>query len=263
LAQLSLRQLLKYYEERPLTVIPKFPEINHSIEIEECLDLAFQNRPDLLLSKLNVVIAQYEKEIVHGETGFKISVDGSYGYRAEAFDTEDLDYEDEFFVGLSGSIPFWHHVVESNTIVQDTVPSAGQTTSTDFRSQTITLNLFSNTGKASRLEAKIAFKQAIEGLRKIKRTTLFEIGEAHFGYQKSIKQIEVSKMTKRLRQKEVDFMSIQVGLNEAPLPQLLESFSRRTDAGIEHNNAQLNYATALGQLDNVIGTRKYLGSEKN
>lgn len=253
LAQLALRQLLGFYEDDPLNVETNLNYTLLSIDLEESLTLAFGNRPEYLLSQLNYRVAEYEKEIVFGDNGIRVDLDGSIGYRAEAFDSEDLDYDDEFFVGVRASIPFWHHKIETNTIVQDTVPSAGQTTSTDFKSQTVSIDLFNFTGKSSRLEAEINLKKAKEDFNKAKRNTLFDLKEAYYQCQSAINQVKATQANKKLRIKESELMKIQVGLNEANLSQLLESYIKQTDALIEANVALQTYFTSISQFNHLMG----------
>ncbi len=253
LAQFSLRQLLRLYSASPLQIAVEIPYPSFTLTIDQCLQQAFQQRSDYLLGQLSVDIAKYEKEILSAEAGVKIDVDSSYGRRAEAFESEDLDFEDEFFIGLRGSIPFWNHILESNSIYQDTVPAAGQTTSTDFKSQTVALDLFKNNGKSTKLEAEILLRGKIEDLEKIKRTVFFEVTESFFNYEKAHEQFLGTAENKKLQSKEAEFMKIQVGLDEANLSTLLESLIRKTQADVDHYNSLNSYLNSIVDLYRTIG----------
>lgn len=253
LAQLSLKQLLRCYEDAPLEVEGSLSVAPLEVSMEKCLELAYKNRPDYLLSKLGVDVQRYGRDIAKNDTGFQVNADGTLGYKAESFDTEDLNFKGEYFVGLSGSLPLWDHILESNTIIQNTVPTAGQTTSTDFRSETLRLNLFNNTGKSRRLEALIRYHRALDDLEKTKRNLLFQVGQAYFDYRKTLEGIASAAEKQKLEEKEAELAEIQVGLNEATLSDLMSALGKKTAAKIELNNVQAAYFNSLSELNRAVG----------
>ena len=257
LAQLSLKQILSLYDEEKLKIKTDLPLPSIPLSMEESVDLAITHRPEMELRKLDVDLARTQKEIVEKESGFLINLDGKIGYRAEAFESEELNYQEEFFVGLSGSFPLWGQLIESESLIQDSVPTSGQTTSTDFRSQTVRLNLFADNSRSKRLEAKIQYDQAVEEFHKTKRGILFEVGSAYFDYQKSIEGIEKAKETANLEAKRAELTHIKVGLLEANLSQLLEALSRESSAKIDTWNSWSASYLAGQKLSQAVGKPRF------
>lgn len=253
LASLSLRHILQTKKVPAIQAGQEIITVDLKLSLEESVQKAFELRPEIKIARLEHRLALYENEITNALSGIQIRLTGSLGSRAEAFDSEALEYEEEFFAGIRGSIPFWGHKIESNTLFQDTVPAAGQTTSTDFKSQTVTLDFFAAKNKSNKMEAQIRIQKALENKLKTEQKVEYEVTEAFYHLKRSLLRTKQRKLNLKWHQKEVEWLKLQSSLDKAPLSRYLEALIRQTDAEIKLNNSLHLYNLAAAGYRKAIG----------
>ncbi len=149
------------------------------------------------------------------------------GYRAESFESERLDNDFEYFIGVNGRLPLFGHVLESHSILQDK-PSTW-------------------------LQAKLRHDQARAALNQTKRVNLFEVGRAYFETQKAMTRVLRTGSQQRLAQKQKEFALIKVGLAEASLGQLMGALKKELQSNILAAEAKSQFLFAQAELERAVG----------
>ncbi len=262
LSKLTLMQQLGFGDttECDVVVPPPLKKEDYAaleINLDECVKLARQNRSDLYIRELMVQYQKYGVEIAKSKSRLKVDLTGSYGLNREAFVTDKLELQDEFFVGLKGSLPLGPHTLEENFINQDKAAAAGQTTSNAFQSATTSLNVFDNFNSKNVTEAQIAYHKALDELYKAKDTVDFEVKKAYFDYKKALMGLDGYVAKIRLGEEEFKISRSQYDLNQVSLSDLMRNRVKLTEYKNGFGQASATYYTAVAKVNKVIGVSGY------
>ncbi|MBN2145543.1 MAG: TolC family protein [Candidatus Aureabacteria bacterium] len=257
LAELSMRQILDDYSDTPLDLETgescALIEFDPEVRIPE----AIINRPDIRLNRLLEKVNQYNKDIAKAESRLQILLDGYYGRRAENFISEPLDYQNEYYVGVTGSFPLGRNSVETQFIDQDSVPSAGQTTSTQFSSYNIKFHILNNKFNSSKLEALIKYYKAIEDSEKVKKAAIFEIGKNLIETLRKYEQVELYSEKENLQENRLKFQKIRLGKSEISLNDYLKEAISLFEAKTNYKKGISSYCSSVAELNKAIGKPGY------
>jgi outer membrane protein TolC len=258
LAYLTLYQTLNVDPQTETIDIPETPDPKIlEIDLEQCTKLAIENRSDLTIKELLYKFNKYGLQIALSQNRLKIDLTASGGYKDEVFITEDLQLKPEWYIGIKGSIPIWLNTFEYSFIDQDKVPSAGQTTSTQFRSSTATLRLFDNTGYTSITEAKVNLDKAKDELEKLEKSVVFETKQDFYEYQKAVYQLSNSATKLKLSEVELAIVETQRDLNLAATNDVLRTRIKLWEAKTGYHQATAGYFTSIAKLNKTIGLCDY------
>ena len=261
LAYLTLYQTLNINPQELTIDIPDAaPPKQLKIDPDKCENLALEYRPDLAVKKLLLKFNKYGFQIAKSQNRLKIDLTGGAGYKDEVFITEDLNLQPEWYVGVKGSIPIWLNTLEESFVSQDKVPSAGQTTSTDFRSFTTTLRLFDNTGYTSISEAKVNLEKAKDELQKLEKSIKFEIKQDFYEYEKATYQLSAAQTKLQLGEIEQAIVSAHRDLNMASVNDLLRTRIKLWEAKTGYQQAIAGYYTAVAKLNKTMGIDNYFSA---
>lgn len=256
LAEFSLRQLLDLYTgDLSIQDVEAYSELK--LNADELIPLALEKRPDIKLNRFLEKVNKYNKEIAKAESRLKISLDGYTGRRAENFVSEKLKYENEYYIGVTGSLPLGVNTIEAQVINQDTVPSAGQTTSTQFTSESVKFNIFDNKFDSTKLEGLIKYYKALEDSEKIKKAAIFEIGKYFNETIKAFEQLDISKAKKELASKKLEFQKLGLAKNESTVNEYLKEAISYFDAEALFYKAISGYYSAVADLNKSLGAPGY------
>lgn len=267
IAELSLKQQWDYYENKALSINVSDGYVLPVLDYADLSSLALENRPDIRLYNLTERISVYNRDISSMEDGVKMMLDGFWGSKAENYESEPLDYESEYYIGFKFSMPFGSNTVEAEYIDQDTVPSAGQTTSTRFTTKNIKLNLFDNKHDEKSLKAQIAHYKSIEEGEDLKKSIIFDVG-------RKITKINEKYEMLSLAQKKIDLAGEKLSLNKIGLSSdeitLIQYMNTAMDLLIkqeEYSKALAAYYVAVIELNASLGMPGYFnpvtGKDKN
>ncbi len=258
LAYLTLKQSMDLQENEIFDVEELNTYTIMDIGYDQTLALALKRRPDIRLSELQVLFNKYAVKVAESQDKFRVEMNASVGLNDQAFvETEPLELETEFFVGIRATKPLGMHTIDNNFIVQDRVPAAGQTTSSQFGSNTMTLQLFNNTAKTGVAEARIQYMRAEGELKNAIKTTRFEVRQNFFEYQKSMLQLEGAITRLKLGEEEVKILKAQAQLNQAQLIDVLRAQVRQYEARGNLAQSVTSYYTSTSNLNKAIGITGY------
>lgn len=267
LAKLSLKQNLVIPPDAEIDVRPT-PNISSLLDVdfEETLNVAYENRPDLLVNELMVLYHMYSVKMAKGATHYKVDLNSSIGLNDEAYTTDPLRLKSEWYVGLKLSRPLGVNVLENNTIAQDKVPQAGQTTSSKYTNNTFQLKFFQNKAKTDIAEKTVAYHKAIKDYYKSKNSVFYEIQEGIFKYKKAILKINNTRSSMSLTKKEITINKVKAELDEASMADLLKQEVKLHDQITDYEQAITDYYTQIAKLNKLMGVPRYydaLSGNKN
>ncbi len=258
LAYLTLKQLMNLHENEAFDIEEVKTYTLLDIDYEKTLALALQRRSDIRLAELQVLFNKYAVEVAKAQNRFRVEMNASIGLNDQFFvESENLSLETEFFVGIRATKPLGMHTIDNNFIVQDRVPSAGQTTSSQFGSNEMTLQLFNNASKTGITEAKIQYMRAKGEYKNAIKTTKFEVRQNFFEYQKALAQLQGAVTRLSLGEEEVKILKAQAQLNQAQLLDVLRAVVRKYDARGNLAQSVTSYYTAISNLNKAIGITGY------
>jgi len=256
LAEISLRQLFNCYTGKlEIEEVTGYKTIN--IDPDELITFAFSSRSDILMNNLLKEVTKLNKKIAAADSKLQISFDSYAGKRAENFKSENLDFDNEYYIGFSGKLPLGVNSIETEFIDQDTVPSAGQTTSTEFQSWSASLHFFDNKANSSKLEGVIKYYKAIEDDEKIKKTAIFEIAKTIFEVDKSYKTLVLNNEKLDLVRKKLDFKKLKLSKNEISINEYLKEAISLSDSETNYSKSLISYYTKVSELNKAIGIPGY------
>lgn len=228
------------------------------IDLNECLLLAYQNRPELHMHELLNEASEYEVKIAKSKDKFKVDLSGFFGTSAGAFVTEPLDFDDDWFLGLKMSKPLGTSTSNYSFAQNQTSPKVGQSTRTGGTSHTVEFNILNNyAGLSEKQSAYVSLLKAETELIEMEKSINVEVREAYNNYQKSIFQIKNTTEKIRFRREEVKILEMQASLNEALSSQVLEAKVKFADEKALYHQAIASYKTALANLNKTIGLIGY------
>ncbi|MDP8217815.1 MAG: TolC family protein [Candidatus Theseobacter exili] len=262
LAELTLRQALESRSERPFIIDADLRRYGIATTIDECEELALSNRADLSVDRLMIDYSQYGRKIAKADEKWNVNLEGSVGYNGEAFISESLDMTSEWFVGVKVSKPFGNNTLENHLIAQDKVPSVGQTTSTEFKSNTLKWYFWNNTVKQNITEADVKYLKSIDTYKKKKNSVIFEVRKNYFEYLKSIEQLESNLKKIELQEEQLKIYEARAQLNESTIFEVLDSKDKLVKAKIDFGQAITGYYTAIANLNKAIGVTDYFDLKK-
>ena len=259
LAEFSLRQVIDLYSgEFDIQSVDNSAEIK--MNADELIPHAMDKRPDIKMNSLLEKVNKYNRDIAKAESRLQINLDGFTGRRAENFVSEKLQYDNEYYVGVSGSLPIGKNTIETQIIKQNTVPSAGQTTSTEFTSESVKFNILDNKFDSSKLEGLIKYYRAMEDNEKVKKAAIFEIGKSYIEVLKSFDHLGISKQKLELSQKRLEFEKLNLAKNEANVNDYLKEAVASFEAETGYSKALSGYYTAVSDLNKALGSPGYFNA---
>ncbi len=228
------------------------------LDLNNCLLLAYQNRPELHMNELLQESAEYDEKIAKSKDDFKVDFTGFLGESGGAYKTENLDMGSDWYVGLKASKPWLGNIGSYSYTNNKTSPRLGQSTRTSAESHSFELGILNNiTSYSEKQSALIGKLKAESELIEIEKAINLEVREAFNNYEKAVIQIKNTLDKIEFRSEEVKVLQSQAELNEALLSQVLEAEVKLNDERALHHQAIASYKTALANLNKAIGLIGY------
>ncbi len=227
---------------------------------DECVRLAQANRLDLQLNEMLVKFSDYGRRIMKARGGPQVNLNGLVGHGSENFETEDLEFQNEWFVGLEVKVPWGLNVVKDQVVAQDRLPSAGQVDSTKFFSNTAEMVLFDKEGYVLRGEkqnAEIEYQKALDQLIKTEQTVTYEVRESFLNYQKSRRQLEGVRQRRAYGEEQVRVLRGTADVNEVPSSDVIKAVVELADIQASEIQARAEQWTAIAALNKAVGMAGY------
>ena len=233
------------------------PEIN--MTLEECMDMAFRYRSDLMAKGYMVDFSDYERKIAKTKDQLKVDLTGSYGKSGGAYESETLNMSKDWFIGVKVSKPLGGNTLSTAYTKEETSEKHGQTSRVESMSKSVTLGLLDNLQSFSeKKSSEIALKKANEELQKVKDNVVKEVREAYLNYKKGLIQIESNLKKIRYKEEELKVAKARAELNEMPFSELLRVHIELTDERSFYIEAVGTLYQSLARLNKATGYALFL-----
>ncbi len=269
LAKLTLEQKLSIEDAGDVDIIldnePKIVTKN----IQECLELALEHRPDLKMGLYTVKYTEYGKKLADTKEMPSVDVVGNYKKASEVYredfstfgtnPTELLDPHKKWYIGVEASIPFLGNTA-SYSYFRRHDPSALSTYQPDSeqRGTTWKLGILDNIKHFSEIEqAKIANVRAEQELEDARKKAIMEVKEAFYEYEKAHVQLKAAKAQKEYREKEFKIFKFKKSMGEMEISDLFDAVTKLMEADALYCDAEANLNISIAALNKAIGVEDY------
>ncbi|MBU0759188.1 MAG: TonB family protein [Candidatus Omnitrophica bacterium] len=231
-------------------------------EFEDYLEMAFRNRPDLKAKEYMVEFNEYEKKISESKDRIKVDLTGSYGKSGGAYETETLNMDKDWFIGLKVSKPLGSNTLSTSYTKEETSEKHGQTSRTSSISKAVELGLLDGMQAFSeRKSAEIGFKKAKEDLQKARELVIKEAKESYLNYKKGLVQVNTNLDKIKYREEELKITKARTELNEIPISELIKAYMSLSDEKLFYIESIGSLYQALAKLNKATGYALFLDNK--
>ena len=233
-----------------------------NVELDDCLETAFKNRPDLKSKEYMIEFNDYERKIAMAKDQFKVDLTGSYGKSGGAFESEALNLNTDWYFGIKASKPLGGNTVSTSYTKEETSQKHGVTTKTESVSRAVEIGLLDNLkGLSETKTAEVALEKSKEELDKVKQNVTKEVKESYLDYKKGLVQIRVNLNKIRQKEEELKVAGARAELNEIPFSELLQAHMSLADEKTFYIETVGSLYQSLAKLNKATGYALFLGSE--
>ncbi|MFH2137265.1 MAG: TolC family protein [Candidatus Omnitrophota bacterium] len=233
---------------------------NIEVTLEECLDLAFRNRPELNILERTIKATKYGEDVIRSEEFPNVSLIGSYGRSGEAFDQRNLQLATEW--SLVGQVKWFlgGNTVESSYTRDQVTPYKVTKSDTNLRSQTMDtkFSFWDNLAHFSkRKEAQITRKQAEKDLAEMRNKIQQETEDAYYSFIRFKTQLGFSLNEIGFRRKQLEIAKAKKRMNESSTAEVMEAEFQLIQANANYEQALAAINGTIGSLNRAIGIIGY------
>ncbi|MBU3911002.1 MAG: TonB family protein [Candidatus Omnitrophica bacterium] len=232
------------------------------LELEDYMDMAFKNRPDLKAKEYIVEFNEYEEKIAASKDQLKVDLTGSYGKSGGAYETETLYMDKDWFIGFKVSKPLGGNTLSTSYTKEETSEKHGQSSRTSAISKAVELGLLDGIQLFSdRKTAEIGFKKAKEDLQKTRNLVIKEVKESYLSYKKGLAQVSANKNKIKYKEEELKIAEARAELNEIPASELIEAHMSLFDEKSFYIESIGSLYQALAKLNKATGYALFLDNK--
>ncbi|MCX5716017.1 MAG: TolC family protein [Candidatus Omnitrophica bacterium] len=260
LAKLNFLQLMNL-DRDPAINIKVDTELvfkDHSIDLEKCIELAYENRTDLKIKELELKSAEYGERISKSKQMPKIDLTGSIGRSGEVFTPGQIEMSNEWFLGAQVNVPWGPNTMSYSYANDHTAPSLTTFSPTLSETNSVRYNILDNLSSYTEAKSSLVTKeQALSDLLKSKQTAAAEVREAYFNYQESVLKVKNSLVNKDLYEKELTIVKEKRLIDEATTQDIVGAKMKLATEETNYNAAMVESILALEKLNKAIGISNY------
>jgi outer membrane protein TolC len=229
-----------------------------SIDLEDCISLAYENRTDLKINELNLKFAELGEKVTDSQQLPKIDLTGTVGKAGEVFTPGKIQLSDDWFVGAKVSMPWGPNTLNYSYTNETIAPTVSVFGPTKDQVNSVRLNILDNL--ASYTEGKrsqVTREQAYSDLLKSKQTAATQVREAYFNYQETVLKVKNSISNKELYNKELAIMKERRLMNEAQTQDIVGAKIKLAAEETNYISALIENKVAIAKLNKAIGIKGY------
>lgn len=282
-AVLVLQQTLSLPSDSNLPMDLHLKFIKITPDMDEAIDMALKNNPDVLVKWYGYESAKYGVQVFQAKKYPHIDLKGSYGYLGEQFQdstafgtfdadhdgsfnttgiNHDIDPEKEWFLGVQSSMPLGPNSVEYSQVKHKYGPTILALTGSEDWSHKFTFNLFDKLADITdEKSAQAALLQSQSEYEKAKDDVTLKIRDDFYNLQKSLIQIDSSSAKMRYQEKQNGVLRYMVGIQESQIQNLLEGLIEMAQSRFSFIQAITDYHLAVSSLNQSIGEPDYFDAE--
>lgn len=258
LALLAIQQLLSQTLNVKIDVADIPEPFIFNLDENKLTEVAYKNRRDYQVNKLLVLFNKYAVEIAKKKEKFNVELSGSYGKKDEYYVSEQVDLQNEYYIGVKVSKSFGPHTLEANVIDQDKVPQVGATTSSNFNSEEVALKLWDQKTKTTVTEANIAYHKALSDLENSKRSLIHDIRSSIYSVYEAEAKIKNDKSLAALASEELRSTRAKQKADQASIVQVMRAESKTWNEKTDLLSDQADYYINIAKLNKNVGIQNYM-----
>jgi TonB family protein len=236
--------------------------VYRDLGLEDCLDLAFKNRPDLKAKEYTVESNEYETKIADSKDQLKVDLTGSYGKSGGAYESETLRMDTDWYIGFKVSKPLGANTLSTSYTKEETSEKHGQSSRTSSVSKAMELGLIDGLQMFSEQKsAEIGLKKAKEDLRKTREQVVKEIKESYLNYEKGLIQVNTNFDKIEYREEELKIAKARAELNEIPTSELIRAYISLSDEKLYYIESIGSLYQAFAKLNKATGYALFLDNK--
>ena len=259
LARLSLEQAMNMKDIGVIDIEEVFEQKVVDKDMDVCLALAMENRPDLKMSEFTVKSTDYGKKIAEARSLPKIDLSGYYKKASEVTEPGDLDPQKKWYAGVEAVWPFYGSTgTYSMYKKEDTSTVSSYFSGAMSKGRTLQFGVLDNIKQFSeKQEAEIANARAKEELNGTRKKVIMEVKEAYYGYERTRIQLEAAKAQKTYREKESKIIEAKHSAGDAELSEVFDSMLGIAEAIKVYLEAEMELSISIAALNRAIGLEDY------
>jgi len=254
MAKLAFKQALNIKEMpdvRNWTLEIKKLDLN----LEQCIDVALRNRPEIKLSEMLVKFNEYGQKIEHQKAGaFMVDLTGSYGYYQGHWRTEPWKESNNWYAGIKVTKPWGENTINGAYASEEIAERYGTTSPTKSSTFSAEVNILDGMRRLSdKKKSNIDILRSLSDFNETFKTITFEVQDAFLNYQKSILQFNTAEAEMKFRRSEINVMKVRSMVGEVPFSSALESLLNYSESQTKYIQALANYHIYLAALKKACG----------
>jgi outer membrane protein TolC len=267
LARLALQQKLNIEDGGHVDIALDIPQKSVNENINTCISLAVENRPDLKMSELTVKSTEYDEKIAKTKEMPRVDLTGHYKMFSEVYrqsysvlnSSLALDPHKRWYAGLEVIWPFLGST-GTYSLYKRADPSTLSTydAGSESKGSTWKLGVFDNLKSITdAMEAEVIHVRAEEELNDTRKKVVMEVKEAFYAYEKTRVQLEAAKVQREFYEKEAKILKVKHGFGETELSELFESITSLMQANESYFEAEKDLNISVAELNRAIGVEDY------
>lgn len=236
--------------------------------LEEFVDLAYQNRPELRVEAEKLRSAALEELIARGPFLGRVDLLTEFGELGEAFilDADDPTHRPEWRLGLEASSNLFGNKVKYTFDNDQNAPSVSQFlqgTGSQITRRKMEIGFLDGLEEYADLkEAQVKKLEQVIELEKKEREVIREVKEAYFDYHKARVQMESSLKRNQYRERLVKLNLLRLEKAEIEISEYLQSEIDLSEERGRMHQALADLFKAKSKLNRAIGIRDYVPMEE-
>ncbi|MCM8782361.1 MAG: TolC family protein, partial [Candidatus Omnitrophica bacterium] len=230
----------------------------YNIDLEKCIQLAYENRTDLKINELSLKSAELGEKVARSRQMPRVDLTGMVGRSGETFVPSKLQTTDEYFVGAKVSIPWGPNTMDYSYTNEHIAPSLTVFTPTENLIHSVKLNLLNNLESYTEVQrSEVIKEQAYADLIKAKQTAATQVREAYFNYQESALKVKNSLANKELYQKELIIIKQKRAMGESQTADVVSAKMKLAGEETNYHAVLIENIIAIAKVNKAIGIRNY------
>lgn len=253
MAELTMKQVINAPELPAITSdYLSFKKLD--ISLNDCVEMAFNYRPEVFLSELLIKFYDYGRKIEADKGKFMIDLTGSYGFYQGHYITEPWKDSSNWFAGIKFTKPIGASTLTSSYNHDTSQPRFGQTSPTQSGTLSTELTLFDNMKSlADKKQTNIDYSRSLSDFNETLKTIIFEVQDAFLKYEKAAFQLTTAESEMKFRRSETEVTKVKAMVGEGNLSNALESLYAFSEAQTRYIQALANYYISLANLKKATG----------
>jgi len=266
IANLILQQAMNIDGE--VAIVPLAEPVIVKLSLEDCFELAFLNRPEIIISQLSLEHYEYEKKIMAARAYWpRVDFLGMYGNSVEdnikrdsAGGRNPRQLGPEYYFGWKTSIPFFGNTLGYSFTKESWQPVVRTTMETQSSTQEFTVNILDKLEDHSSLsEAELEYMRSQDDMNKRRQEVSLEVKEVFFKYKKSLFMMDVAQSKLEFQTRQLQIMDIRRELGEVQYSDVIDEIIKLTEEKYSYLQSISDYYIAIASLNKAVGLDNHFG----